>query len=120
MPRSYRPLTLSVLARWKRLSQKEIGAGIGMHEKTVSYHLAKEDLDDDVYARLRRGVRAQPAEVSAVTFCLESLAALKTSREELTPEEQDKVEAGVLEVSGLIREALVEAVRRSRAVPPLD
>ena len=120
MPRSYRPLTLSILALWKGLSQKEIGAGAGMPQKQVSYHLKKEDLDDAVYARLLRGVRAQPAEVSAVTSCLESLEALETSRKEMTPEEQHAVEEGVLESSRLVREALGEAVQRSRAVPPLD
>src|SRR4051812_47503984 len=120
MPRSYRPLTLSMLACWKGLSQKEIGAGAGLPQKQVSYYLKKEDLDDAVYARLLRGVRARPAEVSAVTFCLESLEALETSGKEMTPEELATVEEGVLESSRLIREALVEMVRRSRGVPPLD
>ena len=55
MPSSYRPLTLSVLARWKRLSQKEIGASAGMDPKRVSEYLGREDLDDAVYARLLRG-----------------------------------------------------------------
>src|SRR3954469_20701449 len=120
MPRSYRPLTLSMLACWKGLSQKEIGAGAGLPQKQVSYYLKKEDLDDAVYARLLRGVRAQPAEVSAVTFCLEALEALEASGKEMTPEELATVEEGVLESSRLIREALVEMVRRSRGVPPLD
>jgi tetratricopeptide (TPR) repeat protein len=109
-----------MLARWKRLSQKEIGAGAGLPQKQVSYHLKKEDLDDAVYARLLRGVRARPAEVSAVTFCLETLEALETSRREMTPEEQHVVEEGVLESSRLVRKALTEMVRRSRGVPPLD
>ena len=120
MPSSYRPLTLSVLARWKRLSQKEIGASAGMDPKRVSEYLGREDLDDAVYARLLRAIRAQPAEVSVVTFCLESLAAVEASREEMTPAERATVEEGVLESARLIRKALVEAVRRSRAVPPLD
>ncbi len=120
MPGSYRPLTLSVLARWKRLSQKEIGAGAGMDPKRVSDYLGREDLDDAVYARLLRAIGGQPAEVSVVTFCLESLAALETSGKELTPEELATVEDGVLEASRLVRKALIEAVRRSRAVPPLD
>src|SRR4051794_32570092 len=120
MPSSYRPLTLSVLARWKRLSQKAIGARIGMNPKRVSQYLNQEDLDDAVYARLLGGVRGQPAEVSAVTSCLEALEALERNEAKLTPEERHVVEEGVLESSRLIREALVEMVRRSRGVPPLD
>jgi hypothetical protein len=119
MPRSYRPLTLSMLALWKGLSQKEIGAGAGMPQKQVSYHLKKRDLDDTMYARLLRGVRGRPAEVRAVTHCLETLAALEQDRG-MTPEEHDVVEAAVLEGSRLVRKALIEAVRCSRAVPPLD
>ncbi|HEY4576066.1 MAG TPA: hypothetical protein VIJ26_18945, partial [Thermoanaerobaculia bacterium] len=120
MPSSYRPLTLSVLARWKRLSQKAIGARIGMNPKRVSQYLNQEDLDDAVYARLLGGVRGQPAEVSAVTSCLEALEALERNEAKLTPEERHVVEDGVLEGMRLIRKALVEIVRRSRGVPPLD
>lgn len=119
MPRSYRPLTLSMLALWKGISQKEIGAGAGMSQKQVSYHLQKEDLDDGVFARLLRGVRGEPAEVSAVASCLDSLAALEPGGE-MTPEEKAAVERRVLEGSRLLRTALAEAVRRSRGVPPLD
>jgi tetratricopeptide (TPR) repeat protein len=120
MPRSLRSLIVSVLALWKGLSQKEIGAGAGLPEKRISYYLTKADLADDaLFARLLRGVRGRPAEVRAVTACLESLAALEQDRE-MTPEEHDEVETGVLEGSRLLREVFSEAARRSRALPPSD
>ncbi len=119
MPRSLRPLTLAVLALWKDISQKEIGAGAGIPQKQVSYYLKKEELDDSVYARLLQGVRARPAEVDVVTACLEALEALRQDQE-MTLEERDEVEAGVLEGTRLLRKAFSEAVRRSRALPPWD
>ena len=119
MPRSHRPLTLAILALWKKLSQKEIGAGAGIPQKQVSYYLKKEELDDSIYARLLRGVRARPAEVNIVTACLETLKALSQDQE-MTLEERDEVEAGVLEGTRVLRKAFSEAVRRSRALPPVD
>jgi tetratricopeptide (TPR) repeat protein len=119
MPRSHRPLTLASLALWKDLSQKEIGAGAGIPQKQVSYYLKKEELDDAVYARLLQGVRARPAEVDVVTACLEALEALSQDQE-MTPEERDEVEAGVLEGTRLLRKSFSAAVRRSRALPPVD
>jgi tetratricopeptide (TPR) repeat protein len=119
MPRSFRPLTLSILALWKNLSQKEIGAGAGIPQKQVSYHLKKEELDDSSYARLLQGVRARPAEVDVVTACLETLEVLNQDRE-MTPKEQDEIKAGVLEGTRALGKVLSEAVRRSRALPPLD
>jgi tetratricopeptide (TPR) repeat protein len=119
MPRSHRPLTLAILALWKKLSQKEIGAEAGIPQKQVSYYLKKEELDDAIYARLLQGVRARPAEVDVVTVCLEALEALSQDQE-MTPEERDEVEAGVLEGTPLLRKAFSEAVRRSRDLPPVD
>jgi tetratricopeptide (TPR) repeat protein len=119
MPRSHRPLTLAILALWKKLSQKEIGAEAGIPQKQVSYYLKKEELDDPIYARLLQGVRARPAEVDVVTACLETLEALSQDQE-MTPEERDEVEAGVLEGTGLLRKSFSAAVRRSRALPPVD
>ena len=67
MPRSYRSLTISPLALWKGLSQKEIGAGARLSPKKVSYYLREGSLEDDVlYARLLRGVQARPWEVHFV------------------------------------------------------
>jgi tetratricopeptide (TPR) repeat protein len=110
---------LSMLALWKGLSQKEIGAGAGLPQKQVSYHLKKGDLDDAVFARLLRGVQGEPAEVQVVTAFLEALAALGPDGE-LTPKEKAEVEMGVLEGSQVLRKALTEAALRSRAVPSLD
>jgi tetratricopeptide (TPR) repeat protein len=70
-------------------------------------------------------VNGRPAEVAIVTGCLESLAALSPEQQapsdlELSAEEKEAVELGVLEVARLSRPALREAVLRSRAAPPLD
>src|SRR6476661_603697 len=119
MPRSHRPLTLAILAIWKDLSQKEIGVGAGIPQKQVSYYLKKEDLDDSTYARLLQGIRARPAEVDVTTACLEALEALSQDQE-MTPEERDEVEAGILEGTRLLRKSFSAAVRRSRALPPVD
>ena len=119
MPRSHRPLTLAILAFWKNLSQKEIGAEAGIPQKQVSYYLKKEELDDSIYARLLQGVRARPAEVDVVTACLETLEALSQDQE-MTPEERDEVRAGILEGTRVLEKAFSEAVRRSRALPPVD
>jgi len=116
MPRSHRPLTLAI---WKDLSQKEIGAEARIPQKQVSYYLKKEELDDSVYERLLRGVRARAAEVDVVTACLEALEALSQDQE-MTPEERDEVEAGILESTRLLRKSFSAAVRRSRALPPVD
>jgi tetratricopeptide (TPR) repeat protein len=119
MPRSIRPLTLAILALWKDLSQKEIGAGAGIPQKQVSYYLRKEELDDSVYARLLRGVRGRSAEVDVVTACLEALEALSQDQE-MTPEERGEVTTGVLEGTRVLQEVFSEAVRRSRDLPPVD
>ncbi len=103
-----RPLILAVLALWRNLSQKEIGAGSGIPQKQVSYHLKKEALDDSVYDRLLRGVRGRPAEVDAVTACLEALEALSQDQE-MTSEERDAVEAGILEGTRVLRKTFAKA-----------
>lgn len=119
MPRPLRPLTLAILALWKDISQKEIGAGAGLPQKQVSYYLKREELDDAVFTRLLQGVRGRPAEVDIVTACLEALEALRQDQE-MTPEESDEVEVGILEGARLLRKTFSEAVRRSRALPPVD
>lgn len=97
--------------------QKEIGATVRMPQKKVSLYLKRKDLADRVYERLLAGVRARPAEVSIVTGCLESLAALDGPGD-LTPEEREEVERATLEGTRLLRSALSEAARRSRSAPP--
>ena len=119
MPSSFRPLIISVLARWKGISQKEIAASLGMRPWKVSYYLNRKDLDDDVYDRLLQGVRAEPAEVILLTHCLESLEALERNEAGLTPQELCAIEEGVLEATRLLRGVLIEIVRRSRGVSVL-
>jgi tetratricopeptide (TPR) repeat protein len=117
--RPFRSLLLSILALWRGLSQKEIGARMGMESKLVSYHLRKGELDDPFYERLLAALRGSPAEIAVVTACLEGLEALDRDDGQ-TAEERAEIEVGVLEGSRLIRNALTEAVRQSRALPPLD
>ncbi|HEX7182297.1 MAG TPA: hypothetical protein VF756_10665, partial [Thermoanaerobaculia bacterium] len=119
MIRSFRSLIIAILALWKRLSQKEVGVRSGIAPKYVSDLLKKPDLKAEVYESLLAGVQGRPAEVAIVTFALEGLQALEADPE-LTPEERDVVEMGVLEASRRFREILAEAVRRSRAMPALD
>ncbi|HEX3531461.1 MAG TPA: tetratricopeptide repeat protein [Thermoanaerobaculia bacterium] len=125
MIRSLRSLIVSILALWRGLSQKEVGARAGIPQKKVSLHLKSEDMPADRYARFLAAVEGRPAEVAIVTGCLESLAALSPERRDsedpaLTAEEEDEVEIGVLEVARLARPVLRDAVLRSRAAPPLD
>ncbi len=119
MPRYFRSLLIQMLAAWKGLAQKEIAARAGIDAKQVSRLLTRETLEDGWYRRLLKGVRGRPAEVAVVTGCLEALDALRQDRG-LTEAEQDEIEAGVLEGQRVLREALSEAARRSRAAPRLD
>jgi tetratricopeptide (TPR) repeat protein len=125
MIRSLRSLIVSTLALWRGLSQKQVGARAGIPPKKVSLYLKREEMADDLYTRFLAAVNGRPAEVAIVTGCLESLAAVSLERRapqdrDLTPEEEDEVEIGVLEVGRLARPVLREAVLRSRAAPPLD
>jgi tetratricopeptide (TPR) repeat protein len=118
MPRNLRSLLVSILALWHDRSQKQIGAASGISQKRVSQLLGEEEIEDAVLERLLAAIEAQPAEVSIVTACLESLAHLDDG--ELTAAERAEVELGVRELAGVNRRALVEAVRRSRTGPALD
>ena len=117
--RRFRSLLVSILAVWRGLSQKEVGARMGMDSKQVSYHLRKGELDDPLYERLLAALRGGPAEIAVVTACLEELEALDRD-DGLTVEERAEIEKGVLEGARLVRNALTEAVRQARVVPPLD
>ncbi|HEX7180893.1 MAG TPA: hypothetical protein VF756_03565 [Thermoanaerobaculia bacterium] len=119
MIRSLRSLVVAILALWKGLSQKQIGVRSGIPPKYVSDLLKKPDLKHEDYQRLLAGVKGRPAEVALVTTALEGLQALEADNE-LTPEERDEVEMGVLAACRQFREILREAVRRSRATPALD
>ncbi len=125
MIRSLRSLIVSILALWRGLSQKQVGARAGIPQKKVSLYLKREDMEDDLYTRFLAAVNGRPAEVAIVTGCLEALAAVSPERRasqdpDLTPAEEDEVEIGILEVARLARPVLREAVLRSRAAPLLD
>lgn len=119
MIRRIRSLIVSILAHWKDLSQKQIGAGAGMDPGLVSHHLRKGALDDPIFERLLAGVRGRPAEIAIAQECAEGLAGLE-QEQDLTAEERDEIEMGVLEASRSFRAYLTEVVRSSRALPPLD
>ena len=88
--RRFRSLLVSILAVWRGLSQKEVGARMGMDSKQVSYHLRKGELDDPLYERLLAALRGGPAEVAVVTACLEELEALDRD-DGLTAEERAEI-----------------------------
>jgi hypothetical protein len=115
MIQALRSLVISILALWKGLSQKEI-ADLAHAPQTVSYHLKKGKLEDEVYERLLRAVEGRPAEVAVVTHCLEGLEGLRADL--LTLEERESVELGVLDFSRLLREELTQSALASRALPP--
>jgi predicted transcriptional regulator len=76
MIRSLRSLIVSILALWRDLSQKQVGARAGIPQKKVSLYLKRDDMEDDLYTRFLAAVNGRPAEVAIVTGCLESLGAL--------------------------------------------
>ncbi|HEX7185544.1 MAG TPA: hypothetical protein VF756_27215, partial [Thermoanaerobaculia bacterium] len=114
-----RSLVIKILALWKGLSHKEIGAKSGLTPKKVSALLKKADIKPEDYERLLAGVEGRPAEIAIVSRALDELQALELDHD-LTAEERDLVETGVLEATRKFRAILLEAVRRSRAVPALD
>lgn len=114
---SFRQTLLLILAAYYNLSFKEIGARCGMTEKNVSHHLKRRrrsEMRDEIFGRLLSAFQCQPAAVSAVAACHESLEALAT--EDLTEEERAEIEAAARVNARLTREALTEAARLSRAV----
>ena len=119
MPRSFRPLLISTLALLHGRSQKQIGAAAGIPQKRVSQLLRGEEIEDEPFKRLVAATSNQPAEVSIVTMCLESLAGLEQNGD-LTAAERVEVELGVQKTVDLVRRVLKESVRRSRDAPGLD
>ncbi|HEV7503486.1 MAG TPA: hypothetical protein VGS07_01070 [Thermoanaerobaculia bacterium] len=120
MIRSFRSLLVSILALWRGLSQKEVGAKAGLEESSISYHLRRGGLvAEAVFERLLAGLQARPAEVAVVTACLENLEALEKDTV-LTAAESDKVEEAILEISRLSRRILSAAAVRSREAPAPD
>ncbi len=116
---SLRSMIVEVLALWRDVSQKEIGAGAGIPAKQVSSQLKKPHLEDGIYRRLLAAVRGRRSHVAVVTACIEALDSLEEVGE-LTPEERDEIEEGVERAARLVRDVLVQAAWRSRRVPPDD
>lgn len=119
MALGFRSLIISILALWRDLSWKQIGAAAGLTSDRLSKILRRQDMADKEFDRLLPHVARRPAEVLVVTRCLEELGALEREQD-LTDEEQEEVERGLLEASRLLRAELVAGVRRSRRAPSLD
>src|SRR5262245_57222796 len=108
-----RSLTISFLALREGLSQKEVGVGSGYQPKRVSRILGGAEIEDDAFARLLAAVKGRPAKVVAVQGCLDGLTAIEQAGD-FTDEELADIETEVQGVTRLIREGLMEALRRSR------
>ena len=120
MIRSFRSLLVSILALWRGLSQKQVGAKAGLVESSISYHLRRGGVAAEaLFDRLLAALKARPAEVAVVTGCLEALDALEKETN-LTAAESDNVETTLLEITRLSRRILSQAVLRSREAPPPD
>lgn len=119
MIRSLRALVVLFLAIWRDLSQKQLGARSRIPPKQLSRLLRREQLADRDYERLLAALDGRPAQVAVVTVCLEALESLERD-DGRTAEERDAVELAVLELTRLLRAALDEAVRFSRAAPADD
>lgn len=110
---TFRQLLVSILAVWRDLSNKEIGAAAGMDQRLVSSYLRRSKMTDRVFERLLAAVGCSPAAVLTVTACLESLEALE-SESDLTEEEKAEIADAVLRGGRLIRQLLIAAARHSR------
>ena len=110
---TFRQLLVSVLALWKDLSHKEIGAAADIPQKRVSLYLRRGEIPEDVLGRLLAAMDCSPAAVLTVTACLESLEALEEEGD-LTAEEKAEIEDAVLRGGRVIRQGMAEAARLSR------
>jgi tetratricopeptide (TPR) repeat protein len=110
---TFRQLLVSVLALWKDLSHKEIGAAADIPQKRVSLYLRRGEIPEDVLGRLLAAMDCSPAAVLTVTACLESLEALERESD-ITAQEKAEIEDAVLRGGRVIRQGLIEAARLSR------
>jgi tetratricopeptide (TPR) repeat protein len=113
---SFRQLLLAILALWRGRSQKEIGAAARIRPKRVSQLLTRDEIDDDNFDRLLKGIGCRPSAVPVVASCLDGLEAQEQAGA-WTDEELAVVEEAARKAAGLTRETLFEALRRSRALP---
>jgi tetratricopeptide (TPR) repeat protein len=111
-----RQLLVSMLALWRDLSHKEIGAAAGIPGKQVSLHLRRGELSDKDFEKLLGALSCPPAAVPIVTACLEALEGVEREVV-LTAEERAEIEGAALGAARRCREGLTEAAVRSRAVP---
>jgi tetratricopeptide (TPR) repeat protein len=110
---TFRQLLVSVLALWRDLSHKEIGAAAGIPQKRVSLYLRRGEVPDDALEKLLAAVECSPAAILSVTACLESLEALERETD-ITAEEKAEIADALLRVGRLVREGLIQAARHSR------
>jgi tetratricopeptide (TPR) repeat protein len=110
---TFRQLLVSILALWRDLNNKEIGAAAGISQKGVSGYLRKGEISDAVLEKLLKALRCTPAAVLSVTACLESLEALE-SEADLTTEEKTEIADAELRIGRVVRNGLIEAARHSR------
>jgi tetratricopeptide (TPR) repeat protein len=112
---TFRQLLVSILALWRDLNNKEIGAAAGISQKGVSGYLRKGEIPDAVLEKLLKALKCTPATVLSVTACLESLEALE-SEADLTTEERAEIADAELRIGRVVRNELIEAARHSRIV----
>jgi tetratricopeptide (TPR) repeat protein len=119
MPRSFQSLVIQILALWKNLLQKQVGARVGLDEKATSRVLKQAGMDGELYQQMLEKMNARPVQVAVVTGALEALDALDRDNG-LSAAEREHIEKALLEAQRILRNDLTEAARRSRKTPPFD
>lgn len=111
---SFRQLLVSTLSLWYGMSQKEVGAKLGITGKRVSQYLCSGELkDDEIFEGMLAAIGAPPGAIPVVTACLEALDALNQDTV-LSEEERAKVEDYALSFWRLGREVGTEMAIGSR------
>jgi tetratricopeptide (TPR) repeat protein len=112
-----RGLLVDFLARWYDVSQKEIAVRTGLSGSGVSLYLGQRGIHRPaVLEKLLGAIPHRPAAVPLVAGCLEGLGTLGRNTD-LTEDELLRIEEEAQRLTRLVREALTEAVRRSRSGP---
>jgi len=112
-----RGLLVDFLARWYDVSQKEIAARTGLSGSGVSLYLGQRGIHRPaVLEKLLGAIPHRPAAVPLVAGCLDGLGTLGRNAD-LTEDELLRIEEETQRLTRLVREALTEAVRRSRSGP---
>jgi tetratricopeptide (TPR) repeat protein len=111
---SFRQLLVSTLSLWYGMSQKEMGAKLGITGKRVSQYLCSGELKDtEIFEGMLAAIGAPPGAIPVVTACLEALDALNQDTV-LSEEERAKVEDYALSFWRLGREVGTEMAIGSR------